>query len=148
MLLRSLVAIHFLIPFAVNAASLSEGRLAVVANESGAPEALTIRELKAVFKGEKQRWSDRTKITLALTKPSISSGEQIIRKLYGMDRDAWNKYWLIQVFRGRTNPPKYFETEELLQSFVSRTPGSIGIVRSQVAGGAMRRVLVEGQQTW
>src|SRR5436190_758712 len=75
--------------------------LVVISNAKGAPAELKRTELVAVLKGEKQRWDDGTRISIALMKASTPTGEATFKKVYGMSGDEVNKYWLALVFQGK-----------------------------------------------
>ncbi|HEX8334613.1 MAG TPA: hypothetical protein VF622_18455, partial [Segetibacter sp.] len=102
--------------------------LSVIANQKGSPASLSSRELRSVFRGEKQRWSDGTKVVIALLKTNNPTGMSICKKVYDMRPDELNKYWLALVFQGRASAPFFFNTTPELRAFVSQNPGSIGIV--------------------
>ena len=102
--------------------------LMVISNSKGAPSELTTKELIAVMKGEKQRWNDGTRISVALMKSSTSAGEETSQKIYGMTGDEVNKYWLALVFQGKAKAPMFFNSVNDLETFISQTPGAIGIV--------------------
>ena len=115
----------------------------VVAHQDGAPERMSAGQLKTIFKEQKQRWDDRSKILLVMLKPSTKGGSGIIEGIFDMDGNAWNKYWLVQVFRGRGTPPKYFSSERVLQTYVAETPGAIGIVTSSSIDPGLRSVAID-----
>ena len=102
--------------------------LVVISNPKGAQGDLTRAELTSIMKGEKQRWKDGTGITIALMKSSTATGEAIAKKVYGMTGDGINKYWLALVFQGKAKAPAFFNSASDLETFVSQTPGAIGIV--------------------
>ncbi len=102
--------------------------IAVVANEKGAPAALTMKFLKSVVQGDKQRWPDGTKISLAFMKTNTPVGSATAKKLMGMNGDQFNKYWLALVFQGKAGAPMFFNSVQELEAYVSTTPGAIGII--------------------
>lgn len=102
--------------------------LVVISNPKGAQGELTLAELTAIMKGEKQRWKDGTAITIALMKSSTSTGDATAKKVYGISGDGLNKYWLALVFQGKAKAPAFFNSPGDLETFVSQTPGAIGIV--------------------
>jgi hypothetical protein len=107
--------------------------LSVIANEKGAPSAMTMRELKSVVLGEKQRWPDGTRISLAFMKTSTPAGNATARKLHNTSGDQFNKYWLALVFQGKASAPTFFSSAQELDAYVSSTPGAIGIVEASAS---------------
>jgi hypothetical protein len=102
--------------------------LVVISNAKGAPSELKRTELVAVLRGEKQRWDDGTRISIALMKASTPTGEATFKKVYGMSGDEVNKYWLALVFQGKAKAPVFFNTATELETYISQTPGAIGII--------------------
>ena len=102
--------------------------LIVISNPKGGQGELTFAELTAIMKGEKQRWKDGTAITIALMKSSTSTGDATAKKVYGITGDGLNKYWLALVFQGKAKAPAFFNSPGDLETFVSQTPGAIGII--------------------
>ncbi|MEO8087827.1 MAG: hypothetical protein ABI763_13465 [Bacteroidota bacterium] len=102
--------------------------LVVISNPKGAPTEITHTELLAVMKGEKQRWNDGTRISIALMKSSTTTGEVTSEKIYGMSGDEVNKFWLALVFQGKAKAPVFFNSAADLETYISQTPGGIGVV--------------------
>ncbi|KAA3440334.1 hypothetical protein [Rufibacter hautae] len=121
--------------------------LAVIAHQNGAPTTLSFKELRSVFRGEKQRWSNGTKVMIALIKTNNTLGETISEKVYAMKPDALNKYWLALVFQGRASAPYFFNSVPELQTFVSQNPGAIGIIDQPISTPEIRTVVVDGKRT-
>jgi hypothetical protein len=119
--------------------------LTVVCNSKGAPEEMKFNSLKSVLRGEKLRWPDGTKITIALMKTNTPGGSTICKKIYNMSADELNKYWLALVFQGKGQAPVFFNSAAELEAFISQTPGAIGVTTS--TGGNTRTVSVDGKKT-
>ncbi len=123
-------------------------QLAAVGNAKGANPALSMPELKAIFKGEKQRWSDGTKIVVALMEPSTSAGTKIAERVYNATGNDVKKQWLALVFQGKAAPPRYFTNEDTLKDFVKNTDGAIGLVSAEAGEGAPKLIQVDGKKSF
>lgn len=121
--------------------------LTVIANEKGAPSSLTMKELVSISSGEKQRWADGTKVSLAFLKTSTPGGSATAFKLMKMSGDQFNKHWLALVFQGKSKAPNFFGSSQELDAFVSSTPGAIGIVEAS-SNPKSRIIEVNGQKTF
>jgi hypothetical protein len=119
--------------------------LNVVTNSKGAPSELKLTALKSILKGEKQRWPDGTKITIALMKTNTPVGTTTCKKIYNMSSDELNKYWLALVFQGKGQAPVFFNSSSELESFIAQTPGAIGVTSQ--ATGTVRTLTVDGKKT-
>jgi len=127
--------------------SLAQSRnLVVISNPKGAPAEITHSELLAVMKGEKQRWNDGTRISIALMKSSTTTGEATSKKIYGMSGDEVNKYWLALVFQGKAKAPVFFNTATELETYISQTPGAIGIIEES-GDVKTKPVMIDGKKS-
>jgi ABC-type phosphate transport system substrate-binding protein len=127
-------------------ASVKAQNLMVISNSKGVPSELNRTELMAVMKGEKQRWSDGTRISIALMKSSTATGEVTSKKIYGMSGDEVNKYWLALVFQGKAKAPVFFNSANELESYISQTPGAIGIVEES-PDVKLKPVTIDGKKS-
>lgn len=124
---------------------MAQDNLAVLVNPSAKIEELKFSEVKSIFKGERQKWKDNSKVTIALMKTNTSTGALIAKRIYGMSGDQLNKYWLSLVFQGRATAPVFFESEEELKAFVQKTKGAIGILSGSAVGNE-KPVTVDGER--
>ena len=130
-------------------AGAQESTLTVIANSKGAPAELKLSELKSVLMGEKQRWSNGTKVTIVLMKTSTSIGKMVNKKIYDMSADEVKGYWLKISFAGKADTPKFCNTAEELMSYVSENAGAIGIVdKISPDGPDVKTVTVDGKKSF
>jgi len=120
----------------------------VIANETGAPGSLTFKELKAILEGEKQRWSDGTKISIAFMKASTPVGNATAGKVMNMSGDQLNKFWLALVFQGKAKAPVFFNTASDLENYLSQTPGAIGVVDAAYQPKLTKTISVDGKKSF
>ena len=128
-------------------AQAPNGNLCVITNSKGSPTELKLTELMAVMKGEKQRWNDGTKISIALMKTSTQVGEATSKKIYGMTGDELNKFWLALVFQGKAKAPMFFSSTIELETYVQITPGAIGIIEES-GQVKLKPISVDGKKSF
>ena len=121
--------------------------LVVISNVKGAPEQLKLADLKSILLGEKQRWKNGNKISIALLKTSTPGGAYTCQKLYDMSSDELKKFWLALVFEGKADAPEFFNTTSEVQNFVSENPGAIGIIDQSPTSADTHIVLIDGKKT-
>jgi hypothetical protein len=121
--------------------------LTVISNEKGAPDQLKLSELKSILKGERQRWRNGNKITIALMKTNTPAGSYTCKKIYDMSGDDLKKFWLALVFQGKADPPEFFSSVSEIESFVAENPGAIGVIDQQPASADTHIVLIDGKRT-
>ena len=105
----------------------------VIANDKGAPTTMTMKELKSVMQGEKQRWADGTKVSIAFMKANTSVGSATAKKIMGMSGDQLNKFWLALVFQGKAKAPVFYGSSTDVENYVAQNPGAIGVVEAGYA---------------
>lgn len=116
--------------------------LTVICNGKGAPSELRLSALRSILKGERQRWSDGTKVVIALMKTNTPTGSSTSKKIYNMSSDELNKFWLALVFQGKSDAPSFFNSVSDLENFVAHTPGAIGITNGSTAN---KTIIVDGK---
>jgi len=125
-----------------------ENNLVLIGNQSGTPTDIKMNELKAVFRGERQRWGDGTKVVIAMIKTTTPLGNQISEKVYSMSGDGVRGFWARISFAGKFDPPNVFNTESEVETFVSQNPGAIAILDRITATPDVKTILVSGKKTF
>tara|TARA_B110000285_G_scaffold190402_1_gene217619 strand:+ start:1223 stop:1678 length:456 start_codon:yes stop_codon:yes gene_type:complete len=122
------------------------GQLSVIVNCNSAPTDLDLNNLKSVLKGEKLRWKDGTKITLAFMKTSTDIGADMSSRIFGMTEKELNRYFLAKVFEGMSSP-EFFDSESELLTFVNNTKGAIGVINSEKSKG-FKTISIDGKNSF
>jgi ABC-type phosphate transport system substrate-binding protein len=125
-----------------------ENNLVVIGNQTGVPGDIKMNELKAVFRGERQRWGDGTKVVIAMIKTTTPLGNAISEKIYSMNGDEVRGFWAGISFAGKFDPPNVFNTEAEVETFVSQNPGAIAILDRVTATPDTKTILVSGKKTF
>lgn len=125
----------------------AQDTLTAIAHQNGAPAALSFNELQSVLLGEKQRWSNGTKVVIALIKTNNTLGATICKVVFEMKPDELNKHWLALVFQGKASAPYFFNSVAELEDFISQNPGSIGITNKAVSTPNVRTVTIDRKDT-
>ncbi len=131
-----------------SATSADDPSIMVIANEKGAPASLTMKELKGILKGEKQRWKDGTKISIAFMKSSTPVGSATAKKVMKMSGDQLNKYWLALVFQGKAKAPIFYGSASEVESYVSQNAGAIGVVEAGYQVKGPKIISIDGKKSF
>jgi hypothetical protein len=134
--------------FAGLIANAQEATLTAISNPKGAPSTMKMSDLKSIMKGEKQRWSDGTKVNIVLMKTNTSTGEITCRKIYSMSSDKVKRYWLGLSFSGKADAPIFCNSIAELESIVAQTPGAIGIIDKISTGTGIKIIMVDGKNSF
>lgn len=108
------------------------GELIIVGNKTGQSQ-LKAQEARNIFRAKTTTWPNRLSVSIALPSPQSATAEPVARLIYGTKLAAVQKFWLLQVFQGRANPPNFFDTDQELIQFLQKTPGAIGAISSSTA---------------
>ncbi len=131
-----------------SATSADEPSIMVIANEKGAMNTLTMKELKSIFQGEKQRWPDGTKISIAFMKSSTPVGKATSNKVMKMSGDQLNKFWLALVFQGKAKAPIFYGTASEVENYVSQNAGAIGVVEAGYQAKGVKVISIDGKKSF
>ena len=134
--------IGFLLPSSIYA---QDTELTIIGNSKSVPSEMNMNQLKSILKGEKQRWSDGTKVVIALMKTNTNVGTNTCQKLYNMTGNELNKYFLALVFQGKVKAPTFFNSVNDLETYVAQTPGAIGVL--DIANDKLlKTIIVDGKK--
>jgi hypothetical protein len=122
--------------------------LVAIGNQVGVPAEIKMSELKAVFRGERQRWGNGTKVVIAMIKSTTPLGNVISEKIYSMNGDEVRGFWAAISFAGKFDPPNVFNTSAEVEIFVSQNPGSIAILNKPSTTADIKTILVSGKKTF
>lgn len=125
-----------------------DATLTAISHPRGAPSTIKMSELKSLMKGEKQRWSDGTKVSIVLMKTNTSTGEITCRKIYSMSGDKVKRFWLGLSFSGKADAPTFCNSIAELESIVAQTPGAIGIIDKVSTGTGIKIIMVDGKNSF
>ena len=125
-----------------------DNNLVVIGNQTGVPAEIKMDELKAVFRGERQRWGDGTKVVIAMIKTTTPLGNIVSEKIYSMNGDEVRGFWAGISFAGKFDPPNVFNTQNEVEVFVSQNPGAIAILGKVTNEPDVKTILVSGKKTF
>jgi ABC-type phosphate transport system substrate-binding protein len=131
---------------AISSKAEAQDALVVIGHTKGSPAELKLMQLQSILKGERQRWTDGTKVVIALMKTNTPIGSNTSRRVFNMTGDQLNKYWLALVFQGKADAPTFFSSATELEAFVAQTPGAIGII-GQTPVLPAKTILVDGKRS-
>ncbi len=89
---------------------------------------LTEVEATDVFRGKKSVWTNGKPILIVLPNTRNAGSSLIARRLFSTDSQGMHRYWLSQVFQGRTNAPVFLEGWDDIVNKVRTVDGAIALV--------------------
>lgn len=122
--------------------------LTVIGNATGVPSELKSSELIAVLKGERQRWSNGTKVSIYLMSTTTPAGQSTCKRVYNMSGNAVRRYWLLQTLGFKADAPVFCNDVEDLERYVSQNPGAIGVMDKASNKTGVITLLIDGKNTF
>jgi len=99
--------------------------LTIIGNNIGA-KSLSEQAVIEAFKAKNNFWSNGKALAVCLPETKTSDAAPVCLKIYGKTVSEVQKFWLSQVFQGRSRAPHFFETDREMIEFIEKTPGAIG----------------------
>jgi hypothetical protein len=99
----------------------------IIANKSVKSSDVSAADLKDVFNGDKNSFSDGSHV-VPVTLKEGPVHEAFLKKYVGKTDSAFRAAWRSLVFSGQGSMPKTFDTEAALTDYVAATPGAVGYV--------------------
>ena len=124
--------------------SATDECLAILVNRSNPVENLSFAELRKVFLGEQNHWSDGRRITLVMLESGKPERQAVLTRIYRMEDKDFNAYFLHHVFTGEIHAaPTTLTTPTEVLKFVSNVQGAIGYLRTTAVDESVKVVRVD-----
>lgn len=123
-------------------ALLLAGEVIVIANKNVPDSQLTKDEVKAIFLGEKTKWSNDSKVSFVVLK-TPEDQEKFMKDYVGKSPSQFNNFWKQQVFTGKGKMPESFDDVKALLDYVAKTDGAIAYISSDAPVDNVKKVEVK-----
>ena len=108
---------------------------------------MKMAELRSVFRGERQRWSDETKVIIVMMKTTTPVGKNTCSKIYEWSAEKVRRYLAGLQFAGKADPPIVCNSLEELESVVAENPGAIGITGKFSVSPYIKVIMINGKNS-
>ena len=113
---------------------------------SMATPAISLADLRRLYRGQRSRWSNGRRVTLVMRDPGTPEREAILQTLYGVDEDQYRRGFLQSVFTGEAKgAPRVLASTNGVLRFVFNVPGAIGYVRASEVDASVKTLRVDGR---
>lgn len=130
-------------PAASNAGTISEP-LAIVVNRSNPVDSLTFAELRNIFLGNRNYWTNGKRITIVMREPGDPTRLTILRDVCAMNEDQFKNHFLHGLFTGEILvSPKILVSPSGMRKFVFNVPGAIGYLRLEDLDDTVKVIRVD-----
>ena len=123
-----------------------EDSLAIVVNRSNPVDSLSFPELRKIFMGEQDHWSNGRRITVVMLEPGKVERQAVLAQIYKMDEKDFNQYFLHSMFTGELHAaPKALGSPTEVLKFVFNIPGAIGYLKSSEVNDSVKVVRIDSR---
>lgn len=102
--------------------------LKFIGNQTG-KSTFSFNEIKDIYRAKYTFWQNKIPVIICLPNSQSAEAKEIFERIYSKSVEEVKKFWLAQVFQGRSRSPQFFNTSEDMISFVTKTPGAIGVLK-------------------
>jgi len=119
-----------------------EEEVDLVVNKANGIAALSLREARRIFMGDRSTWPNGKRIILLMRSPDQSERAVILRKVYNMSEADYTKYFLQAAFTGRIQmPPKNIGSAAQMKQVLAADPRTIGYLKKDDIDDTVKVVL-------
>jgi ABC-type phosphate transport system substrate-binding protein len=121
------------------------GDVAIIVNKANKLDALSSKDLKQIFAGEKTHWPDGAKVQTLAPNASEPGHKPGVQFLFGMSEPDYQKYCIHAVFVGTPQAvPRDSGPSATVVSLVGLVPGAIAFVRADVVTANVKVLKIDG----
>ena len=130
----------------LHAQTPASSAVAIVVHPSVKIDNLSFDELQRIFRGEKQFWPDKSRITLLVRAPVAQERKLVLDKIYRMSEEAFRQYWIAKMFRAEVaSGPKLVYSSDMARELVTAIPGAIGFMPASSVGGGVKVIKIDNR---
>lgn len=120
--------------------------VAIVVHPDTKVDNLSFADLKAIFRGERQFWSDGRRVTLLMRAPVAAERAFVLDRIYGMSESEFREYWIAKMFRAEVAAgPKLVYSADMARDLVTVIPGAITFVPANEISSETKVVRINGK---
>ena len=124
----------------------TDDSLAIVVNRSNPVDSLSFPELRKIFMGEQDHWSNGRRITVVMLEAGKVERQAVLSQIYKMDEKDFNQYFLHNMFTGELHAaPKALGSSTEVLKFVFNIPGAIGYLKSSDVNDSVKVVRIDSR---
>lgn len=127
-------------------AAQSGGDIAVVVHPETPVDAMTLAEVRDVFRGERQYWKGEIPVVLLVRAPVSRERDVVLRSIYQMSEAQFKQYWIAKIFRAEAaSGPKIVYSSDVASQLVGAVPGAIGFMPASEVKPPLKVLRVDGK---
>lgn len=122
------------------------GDIAVVVHPETPVDAVSLADVRRVFRGERQYWTPEIPVVLLVRAPVSREREVVLRVIYQMSEPQFKQYWIAKIFRAEaTSGPKIVYSNDIANQLVGAVPGAVGFMPASDVKPPLKILRVDGK---
>ncbi|MEX2282115.1 MAG: hypothetical protein WEE89_06505 [Gemmatimonadota bacterium] len=123
----------------------ADGAVAIVVHPDTKIDNLSFDELQRIFRGERQFWPDKSRITLLVRAPVSVERKLVLQKIYKMSEEQFRQYWIGKMFRAEVAAgPKIVYSSDMARDLVTAIPGAIAFMPADMLSTGVKVLRIDG----
>jgi len=120
--------------------------IAVIAHPAVPVDELSLGELRQIFLGDRQFWSQGLPVTLLVPAKGAAERATLLSRVYDKTEVQYRHYWIAKVFRAEaTSAPKIVPSERVAGELVRGIEGAITVVEASRIPAGVKVLAIDGK---
>ena len=125
---------------------LRADEVVIVVNKQNPTEDISSKDVKKIFRFEKQFWDHGGKISPLLRETGSSAKTLMLKKIYEMSDEDLKKLLLLRLFKGEIAAlPQTLDSDTAVKKFVSQIPNAIGYINRASSDSNVKTLRIDGK---
>nr|CBX29527.1 hypothetical protein N47_J05080 [uncultured Desulfobacterium sp.] len=131
-----------MVSFSGTVSTVSAAEVRIIANKNVPVSSISSDMLKDIFLGKKNTWDNGMKIEFATRDPGDLQNN-FLKTYLQKSPVQYSNYWKQQVFTGKGQLPKAFDSDKAMLDYVASMNGAIGSVSDSADTGSVKVITVK-----
>lgn len=119
--------------------------IAVVVHPDTPVTNLSLADVRKVFRGDRQYWTNDIPVVIIMRAPVSREREVVLRTIFQMNDAQFKQFWVAKIFRAETtSAPKIVYSNTVANQLVAAVPGAIAFIEAREVKPGVKVVTVDG----